>query len=56
MRAALDDRYDQRVLVPEGSSHLDTLLALGFVEQRRLAHMRFGELELSPGAASSSRS
>ena len=48
VRAALDDRYDQRVLVPEGSAHLDTLLALGFVEQRRLVHMRIGELELSP--------
>jgi GNAT superfamily N-acetyltransferase len=46
--AALDTRYDQRVLVPEGSAHLDTLLALGFVEQRRLAHMRIGELALSP--------
>jgi GNAT superfamily N-acetyltransferase len=47
VRAALDDRHDQRVLVPEGSAHLDTLLALGFVEQRRLAHMRIGELSLS---------
>jgi GNAT superfamily N-acetyltransferase len=48
VRAALDERHDQRVLVPEGSAHLETLLELGFVEQRRLVHMRIGELDLSP--------
>jgi hypothetical protein len=35
--------------VPAGSLFLDTLLACGFVEQRRLDHMRHGALEL-PGA------
>jgi GNAT superfamily N-acetyltransferase len=48
LRSALDARFEQRVLVPEGSVYLDTLLELGFVEQRRLAHMRIGELALSP--------
>ncbi|MDX6568205.1 MAG: hypothetical protein QOH15_783 [Gaiellales bacterium] len=47
VRAALDARSDHRVLVPEGSAYLDTLLELGFVVQRRLAHMRLGELALS---------
>jgi GNAT superfamily N-acetyltransferase len=48
LHSALDARSDQRVLVPEGSAYLDTLLDLGFVEQRRLAHMRIGEPALSP--------
>jgi GNAT superfamily N-acetyltransferase len=48
VRSALDARHDQRILVPEGSAYRDTLLDLGFVEQRRLAHMRIGELGL-PG-------
>jgi GNAT superfamily N-acetyltransferase len=48
VRSALDDDREQRVLVPEGSAFLDTLLRLGFVEQRRLAHMRLGELTLPP--------
>ena len=48
VRSALDARCDQRVLVPAGSAYLDTLLDLGFVEQRRLAHMRIGERRLSP--------
>jgi hypothetical protein len=39
------------VLVPDESAFLTTLLALGFVEQRRLVHMRLGELEL-PGERS----
>ena len=56
LRSALDARLDQRVLVPEGSAYLDTLLELGFVEQRRLAHMRIGELALPRSAAGSSRS
>jgi GNAT superfamily N-acetyltransferase len=47
VRAAVDGRSDQRVLAPEGSAYLETLLELGFVEQRRLAHMRIGELGLS---------
>jgi hypothetical protein len=47
VRSALDARCDQRVLVPAGSAYLDTLLDLGFVEQRRLAHMRIGERRLS---------
>ena len=47
VRAAVDVRSDQRVLVPDGSAYLETLLELGFVEQRRLVHMRIGELSLS---------
>jgi GNAT superfamily N-acetyltransferase len=38
----------QRVFVPSESEHLDALLAAGFVELRRLAHMRLGDLTL-PG-------
>jgi hypothetical protein len=48
VRSALDETREQRVLVPAESAYLDALLALGFVEQRQLAHMRVGELELSP--------
>jgi GNAT superfamily N-acetyltransferase len=48
VRAAVEQERAQRMLVPAGSAYLDTLLTLGFVEQRRLAHMRVGVLELSP--------
>jgi GNAT superfamily N-acetyltransferase len=51
VRSALAEGQEQRVLVPDESAFLTTLLALGFVEQRRLVHMRFGELEL-PGERS----
>ena len=49
LRAALDEAPAARVLVPSGSAFAETLTALGFVEQRRLAHMRLGELALPPG-------
>jgi GNAT superfamily N-acetyltransferase len=49
VRSALDPSEQQKVLVPEVSAYLGELEAAGFVEQRRLTHMRFGELEL-PGA------
>jgi GNAT superfamily N-acetyltransferase len=51
VRTALAEGREQRVLVPDESTFLAMLLALGFVEQRRLVHMRFGELEL-PGERS----
>jgi GNAT superfamily N-acetyltransferase len=49
VRAALALPGERRLLVPAESAHLDTLESLGLVEQRRLAHMRLGQLEL-PGA------
>jgi GNAT superfamily N-acetyltransferase len=51
VRSAVAEGQEQRVLVPHESAFLTTLLDLGFVEQRRLVHMRFGELEL-PGERS----
>jgi GNAT superfamily N-acetyltransferase len=39
---------ERRLQVPAESAHLETLLQLGLVEQRRLAHMRLGDLTL-PG-------
>jgi GNAT superfamily N-acetyltransferase len=44
-----DDTHEQRLLVPLESGFLDALLELGFVERRRLTHMRLGDLEI-PGA------
>ncbi|MEO9176536.1 MAG: GNAT family N-acetyltransferase [Gaiellales bacterium] len=49
VRAALALPGSRRLLVPAESAHLTTLESLGLVEQRRLAHMRLGRLEL-PGA------
>jgi GNAT superfamily N-acetyltransferase len=49
VRAALALPGERRLLVPAESAHLATLESLGLVEQRRLAHMRRGRLEL-PGA------
>lgn len=46
VHSALDSPSGRRVLLPAESDHRETLLDLGFVEQRRLAHMRFGELAL----------
>jgi GNAT superfamily N-acetyltransferase len=51
VRSALDETRELRVLVPDESAFHDALATLGFVEQRRLAHMRHGDLEL-PGARS----
>lgn len=48
IRAALDPAREQRLLVADESMFLQSLLALGFVEQRRLTHMRLGALELAP--------
>jgi GNAT superfamily N-acetyltransferase len=48
VRSAIDPSEHQKVLVPDVSSYLEVFETLGFVEQRRLTHMRFGELEL-PG-------
>jgi GNAT superfamily N-acetyltransferase len=48
VRAALDVPGERRMLVPSESAFLGTLHELGLVEQRRLAHMRLGRLEL-PG-------
>ena len=48
VRSALDPSEQQKVLVPDVSAYLGEFEAVGFVEQRRLTHMRFGELEL-PG-------
>lgn len=48
VRSALDPSEQQKVLVPDVSAYLGELEAVGFVEQRRLTHMRFGEPEL-PG-------
>jgi GNAT superfamily N-acetyltransferase len=47
--SARDDDHEQRLLVPLESGFLDALLELGFVEHRRLTHMRLGDLEI-PGA------
>jgi GNAT superfamily N-acetyltransferase len=44
-----DDTREQRLLVPLESGFLDALLELGFVERRRLTHMRLGDPEI-PGA------
>jgi GNAT superfamily N-acetyltransferase len=50
IRAALDGRSGEelRMLVPIECGMTTTLFDLGFREQRRLTHMRFGELQL-PG-------
>jgi GNAT superfamily N-acetyltransferase len=49
VRAPLALPGERRLLVPAESAYLGTLEELGLVEQRRLAHMRLGRLEL-PGA------
>jgi GNAT superfamily N-acetyltransferase len=49
VRSALVLPGARRMLVPSTSAYLVTLEELGLVEQRRLAHMRLGRLEL-PGA------
>jgi GNAT superfamily N-acetyltransferase len=49
VRSALVLPGARRMLVPSTSAYLATLEELGLVEQRRLAHMRLGRLEL-PGA------
>jgi GNAT superfamily N-acetyltransferase len=51
VRSALDETLELRVLVPAESAFHDALTRLGFVEQRRLAHMRFGDPGL-PGERS----
>jgi GNAT superfamily N-acetyltransferase len=51
LRSTIDTAEQQKVLVPDVSAYLDAVVALGFVEQRRLTHMRLGELEL-PGERS----
>ena len=48
VRSALHPGERQKVLVPEVSAYLGVFEGAGFVEQRRLTHMRFGELDL-PG-------
>ncbi len=39
---------ERRLQLPAESAYLEPLLELGLVEQRRLAHMRLGDLTL-PG-------
>jgi GNAT superfamily N-acetyltransferase len=51
VRSALDETGELRVLVPGESAFHDVLTRLGFAEQRRLTHMRLGDLTL-PGARS----
>jgi GNAT superfamily N-acetyltransferase len=48
LRSSRRSSGGQRVFVPSESEHLDALLGAGFVELRRLAHMRLGDLTL-PG-------
>jgi GNAT superfamily N-acetyltransferase len=48
VRALLALPGERRLQVPAESAYLETLLELGLVEQRRLAHMRLGDLTL-PG-------
>jgi GNAT superfamily N-acetyltransferase len=41
--AMVDASPERRLLLPSGSAYLDVLLSLGFVEQKRLTHMRHGD-------------
>ncbi|HET7855339.1 MAG TPA: GNAT family N-acetyltransferase, partial [Gaiellaceae bacterium] len=47
-RAPMSDTAEQRLLLPTESRYLDVLFRLGLRVERRLAHMRLGDLRL-PG-------
>jgi len=47
--AMLDNAPDRNLLLPFESAYLELLLSVGFVERRRLTHMRHGD-EALPGS------